>query len=36
MKKFPELEKLMGTKRNAKRQTVSEIEAILAAWAARG
>jgi hypothetical protein len=36
MKKFPELEKLMGTKRKAKRQTVSEIEAILAAWAARG
>jgi hypothetical protein len=26
----------MGVKRTAKRQTVSEMEAIFAAWAARG
>ena len=36
VKKFPTLESLMGIKRTAKRQTVSEIEAIFAAWAARG
>jgi len=36
MQKFPSLESLMGTKRTARRQTVSEIETILAAWAARG
>jgi hypothetical protein len=36
MKKFPELEKLMGTKRKARRQTASEMDAIFKAWAARG
>jgi hypothetical protein len=36
LKKFPTLESLMGVKRTAKRQSVSEIEAIFAAWAARG
>jgi hypothetical protein len=36
LQKFPELNALMGVKRTAKRQTVSEMEAILAAWAARG
>ncbi len=36
MEKFPALESLMGTKRTARRQTVSEMEAIFAAWAARG
>jgi hypothetical protein len=35
-KKFPPLEKLMGVKRKAKRQTVSEMDAIFKAWAARG
>ena len=35
MKKFPDLEKMMGVKRQAKRQTVAEMEAIFAAWAAR-
>jgi hypothetical protein len=34
--KFPSLERLMGVKRTAKNQTVSEMEAIFAAWAARG
>jgi hypothetical protein len=34
--KFPSLERLMGVKRTAKSQTVSEMEAIFAAWAARG
>jgi hypothetical protein len=36
MKKFPELEKLMGIKRKARRQTASEMDAIFKAWAARG
>jgi hypothetical protein len=36
LKKFPTLQSLMGVKRTAKRQTVSEMEAIFAAWAARG
>jgi hypothetical protein len=36
LKKFPELNALMGVKQTARRQTVSEMEAILAAWAARG
>lgn len=36
MKKFPALDKLMGVKRETRRQTVSEIEAVLMAWAARG
>lgn len=36
VKKFPTLESLMGIKRKAKRQTVSEMEAIFKAWAARG
>jgi hypothetical protein len=36
MKTFPALDKLMGVKRKARRQTVSEMEAIFAAWAARG
>jgi hypothetical protein len=36
LKKFPALDKLMGVKRMARRQTVSEMEAIFAAWAARG
>ena len=36
LKKFPTLENLMGVKRQAQRQTVSEIEAIFKAWAAKG
>lgn len=36
VKKFPTLESLMGIKRKARRQTVSEMEAIFAAWASRG
>jgi len=36
LKTFPKLESLTGTKRHARRQTVSEMEAIFAAWAARG
>jgi hypothetical protein len=36
LKNFPTLERLMGVKRTAKGQTVSEMEAIFAAWAARG
>lgn len=36
VEKFPTLESLMGIKRKAKRQTVSEMEAIFKAWAARG
>jgi hypothetical protein len=36
LKKFPTLESLMGVKRTAKRQTVSEMESIFTAWAARG
>jgi hypothetical protein len=36
MEKFPSLEKLMGVKRTARRQTASEMEAIFKAWAARG
>jgi hypothetical protein len=36
LKKFPTLESLMGVKRTAKRQTVSEMEAIFKAWSARG
>ena len=36
LKKFPELNALMGVKRKVKRQTVSEMETIFAAWAARG
>jgi hypothetical protein len=36
LQKFPTLETLMGVKRTVKRQTVSEMEAIFAAWAARG
>jgi hypothetical protein len=35
MKNFPTLEKLMGGKTKARRQTVSEMEAIMAAWAGR-
>ena len=35
-KKFPSLESLMGIKRKATRQTVSEMDAIFRAWAARG
>lgn len=36
VKRFPTLDALMGVKRKIKRQTVSEMEAIFAAWAARG
>lgn len=36
LKKFPTLESLMGIKRQAQRQTVSEMEAIFKAWAAKG
>ena len=36
LKKFPPLESLMGVKRTARRQTVSEMDAIFKAWAARG
>lgn len=36
LKTFPTLDNLMGVKRKARRQTVSEMEAIFAAWAARG
>lgn len=36
LKKFPTLESLMGVKRKATRQTVSEMDAIFRAWAARG
>lgn len=35
MKNFPALEKLMGGKTKVRRQTVSEMEAIMAAWAGR-
>lgn len=35
-KKFPSLESLMGVKRKATRQTVSEMDAIFRAWAAKG
>lgn len=34
--KFPTLESLMGVKRTARRQTVSEMDAIFKAWAAKG
>lgn len=36
LKKFPELNSLMGVKRTARRQTASEMDAIFKAWAARG
>jgi hypothetical protein len=36
LKTFPKLESLTGIKTKARRQTVSEMEAIMAAWAARG
>jgi hypothetical protein len=36
LKTFPTLESLMGIKRQAQRQTASEMEAIFKAWAARG
>jgi len=36
LKTFPTLESLMGIKRQAHRQTVSEMEAIFKAWAAKG
>ena len=36
LKKFPTLDDLMGVKRKAQRQTVSEMDAIFKAWAARG
>jgi hypothetical protein len=36
VKKFPTLESLISGKRKAKRQTVSEMEAIFKAWASRG
>jgi hypothetical protein len=36
MDKFPSLEKVMGVKRQARRQTASEMEGLFAAWAARG
>lgn len=36
VKHFPTLESLMGIKRKVKRQTVSEMDAIFKAWAARG
>jgi len=36
LKTFPTLESLMGMKRQAQRQTVSEMEAIFKAWAQRG
>lgn len=36
LKKFPDLNSLMGVKRTARRQTASEMDAIFKAWAARG
>jgi len=36
LKKFPTLESLTGSKRQARRQTASEMDAIFKAWAARG
>lgn len=36
LKKFPTLDDLMGVKRKARRQTVSEMDAIFRAWAAKG
>lgn len=36
MDKFPSLETVMGVKRQVRRQSVSEMEAAMAAWAARG
>ncbi len=35
-KKFPTLDDLMGVKRKVRRQTVSEMDAIFRAWAAKG